>query len=293
MPNDSTRRNIAESAEWADGVYQLEENDVAEGGPDGILNQPHKDLAARTNYLKKLLEQLQATVPGTAEYESIMDQLKKLDVTALSHKIEHSERLIGNLYLAIKMASIDPDGYDGMIAETFDGSADEIDQSVATVTSVVSGDDSVDVEDSAGLIIGAFYQLTDGEHMEEVQIKSINISGGIKRVVLYENVKNQYTNGRTKLYRSSIAIYNGRAYGGGGRKSDSWTPSETFQGSTTEKDVSTALAFTDASSFDISGATLEDGKIVMGSQSVGIALVATGGGAGTWAQVDAEGDALA
>lgn len=293
MPNDSTRRNIAESAEWADGVYQLEENDVAEGGPDGILNQPHKDLAARTNYLKKLLEQLQATVPGTAEYESIMDQLKKLDVTALSHKIEHSERLIGNLYLAIKMASIDPDGYDGMIAETFDGSADEIDQSVATVTSVVSGDDSVDVEDSAGLIIGAFYQLTDGEHMEEVQIKSINISGGIKRVVLHENVKNQYTNGRTKLYRSSIAIYNGRAYGGGGRKSDSWTPSETFQGSTTEKDVSTELAFTDASSFDISGATLEDGKIVMGGQSVGIALVATGGGAGTWAQVDAEGDALA
>lgn len=293
MPNDSTRRNIAESAEWADGVYQLEENDVAEGGPDGILNQPHKDLAARTNYLKKLLEQLQATVPGTAEYESIMDQLKKLDVTALSHKIEHSERLIGNLYLAIKMASIDPDGYDGMIAETFDGSADEVDQSVATVTSVVSGDDSVDVEDSAGLIIGAFYQLTDGEHMEEVQIKSINISGGIKRVVLYENVKNQYTNGRTKLYRSSIAIYNGRAYGGGGRKSDSWTPSETFQGSTTEKDVSTALAFTDASSFDISGATLEDGKIVMGGQPVGIALVATGGGAGTWAQVDAEGDALA
>ena len=61
MPNDSTRRNITETSEWTPGIYQLEENDVAEAGPDGILNQPIKDLAARTNYLKKLITELQPT----------------------------------------------------------------------------------------------------------------------------------------------------------------------------------------------------------------------------------------
>lgn len=294
MPNDSTRRNIAESAEWADGVYQLEENDVAEGGPDGILNQPHKDLAARTNYLKKLLEQLQATVPGTAEYESIMDQLKKLDVTALSHKVDHSERLIGNLYLAIEMANIDPDGYDGMVVETFDNGAKEIDQAVANVTSVVSGDDSIDVESSSGLIIGARYQLTDGEHLEEVQIKSINVSGKINRVILESAVQKQYNEGRAKLYRSSAAIYNGRAYGGGNVKTDELTDcAAAFSGSNTKVELTKSIDYSDPSSFTLKGAHLKDGKLVMGGAGYGIVLTATGSTYGTWKQINGSGDDLA
>ena len=39
MPNDSTRRNITELDTWQEGIYQLEENDLAQGGPDGIMNQ--------------------------------------------------------------------------------------------------------------------------------------------------------------------------------------------------------------------------------------------------------------
>jgi hypothetical protein len=46
---------LAESAEWTDGVYQIEKDDdvlgVADGpGPD---NKPHIDLAKRTSYLRR------------------------------------------------------------------------------------------------------------------------------------------------------------------------------------------------------------------------------------------------
>lgn len=50
---------ITETSEWAEGIYQYEQDDVVEGGPDGIDNIQAKALAARTNYLKALLENLQ------------------------------------------------------------------------------------------------------------------------------------------------------------------------------------------------------------------------------------------
>lgn len=291
MPNDSTRRNITETSEWTPGIYQLEENDVAEAGPDGILNQPIKDLAARTNYLKKLITELQPTVPGAEKYDELLEKINALDAAKENNRINHLERLVANAYLAFDMAKIDPDGYDGMVIETFDDGAKETDQSVTTVTSVVSGDDSIDVEDASGLLIGAHYQLTDGEHLEEVQVKSIAVSGKINRIKLESVVKNQYSEGRAKLRRSSVAIYNGRAYGGGNRRTDTWDDTgDSWSGTNTQQDVSAQIDYTDVSSFTISGAVLENGKLVLGDKPVGIALVSTGGGSGTWARIDEEGD---
>jgi hypothetical protein len=40
------------NANWADTVYQFDETDVVEGGPNGTDNKPLKDLADRTAYLK-------------------------------------------------------------------------------------------------------------------------------------------------------------------------------------------------------------------------------------------------
>ena len=243
MPNDSTRRNITETSEWTPGIYQLEENDVAEAGPDGILNQPIKDLAARTNYLKKLITELQPTVPGTEKYDELLEKINALDSAKENNRINHLERLMANAYLALEMSKIDPDGYDNMLIETFDGSAEEIDQITVNVTSVVSGDDSIDVESSSGLIIGAHYQLTDGEHTEEVQIKSIAVSGKINRVKLESVVKNQYNEGRATLYRSSTAIYNGRAYGGGNVRTDELTDcASAFRGSNTKVELTKSTA---------------------------------------------------
>ena len=82
MPNDSTRRNITELDTWQEGIYQLEENDLAQGGPDGIMNQQAKELGSRTRFLKKKLEELEKTVPGTEEYNELLAQIKKLDISS-------------------------------------------------------------------------------------------------------------------------------------------------------------------------------------------------------------------
>ena len=283
--------------EWVPGIYQLEASDYIIGGRNGVDNLPAQGLANRTEYLKAKLEALKADVAaigGNDKYNELVAMIKALDAGSQNSRINHLERLVGNLYQDIQAAGIDPDGYDNALFETFDKGADEIDQTVVTVKSVVSGDDSIDVEDSSNLIIGAHYQLTDGEKTEEVQVKSINVSGSIKRVVLTENVKNQYTEGRTKLYRSSIAIYNGRAYGGGNTKTEELAGTDAFSGSDTKKPLAAVVSLRDPAAFAIKGGHVKDGKIVMGTPAYGIALKAPGGIANgaNWVNVNADGDAL-
>lgn len=280
--------------EWVPGIYQLEANDYIIGGRNGVDNLPAQGLANRTEWLKAKLEALKADVAaigGNDKYNEIVAMIKALDAGSQNSRINHLERLVGNLYQDIQAAGIDPDGYDNALFETFADGADEIDQTVVTVKSVVSGDDSIDVEDSSNLIIGAHYQLTDGEKTEEVQVKSINVSGSIKRVVLYENVKNQYTEGRTKLYRSSIAIYNGRAYGGGNTSTQDINGTDTFSGSNTKKSITSTLNLSSADGLSLDGAEVSDGKVIIGGRVIGVALMSDDGG--TWKQVDEEGDALA
>lgn len=281
------------NAEWVDGIYQWEANDYIIGGRNGVDNLPTQGLANRTEWLKAKLEALKddvAAIGGNDKYNEIVAMIKALDAGSQNSRINHLERLVGNLYQDIQAAGIDPDGYDNALFETFSDGADEIDQTVVTVKSVVSGDDSIDVEDSSNLIIGAHYQLTDGEKAEEVQVKSINVSGSIKRVVLYENVKNQYTEGRTKLYRSSIAIYNGRAYGGGNTSTQEITGTDTFSGSNTKKSITSTLNLSSADGLSLDGAEVSDGKVTIGGRAIGVALMSDDGG--TWKQVDEEGDAL-
>lgn len=281
------------NAEWVDGIYQWEANDYIIGGRNGVDNLPTQGLANRTEWLKAKLEALKddvAAIGGNDKYNEIVAMIKALDAGSQNSRINHLERLVGNLYQDIQAAGIDPDGYDNALFETFSDGADEIDQTVVTVKSVVSGDDSIDVEDSSNLIIGAHYQLTDGEKTEEVQVKSINVSGSIKRVVLYENVKNQYTEGRTKFYRSSIAIYNGRAYGGGNTSTQEITGTDTFSGSNTKKSITSTLNLSSADGLSLDGAEVSDGKVTIGGRAIGVALMSDDGG--TWKQVDEEGDAL-
>jgi hypothetical protein len=52
---------IREDTEWAEGIYQIELDDPVEGGPDGIDNLQAQALAARTQFLKKGLTDLEAS----------------------------------------------------------------------------------------------------------------------------------------------------------------------------------------------------------------------------------------
>lgn len=298
-PGDSGSRHtinhLPEEQVWEEDIYCIETGDYVVGGLNGVSNLQARQLTNRTAWLKKRAEDLQNAIdalqPGSDRYDELIAMIRALDASTTNARLNHLERLMANAYLAFQMAQIDPDGYDGMIIETFDGAASEIDQAVTVVTSVVSGDDSIDVEDSSNLIIGAHYQMADGENVEEVKIKSINVSGAIKRVILEDNVRNQYTPGKTRLYRSSVAIFNGRAYGGGTKVTDSWNPARTFEGALTPQAISSAVSFASLNGFESSGATIDDGSMILGSPIVGVALVSTGAG-GTFATVDEEGDDL-
>ena len=55
--------NLQETGVWEEGIYQLETSDPVMGGADGVDNKPLRQLANRTGYLKKKLEEYK---PGAA-----------------------------------------------------------------------------------------------------------------------------------------------------------------------------------------------------------------------------------
>jgi hypothetical protein len=65
--------NLTESQTYDAGVYQLETTDPVVGGPDGISNAPLKNLANRTAYLKKHVDDIESgsfALPGYAKLNS-------------------------------------------------------------------------------------------------------------------------------------------------------------------------------------------------------------------------------
>ena len=291
-------QHIPEISEYV-SVYMFQTADYILGGANGIANLPLRQLVARDNYLRDWLQNLENQIAaiqpsddGSDKYDEILRQLAALDLNAIKAQIAHLERHDMNTRLTLQMAGLDPEGYDGIITEPFINGAPMIDQTVVEVTSVVSGDDSINVSSLTNLVQGAYYQLTDGENIEEVQIKEIHVSGDTNRVILTQNVQHQFKDGKAKLYRSSIAIVDGKAYGGGNARTDEWENGYTFSGSNTQTEVSSKVDFTNGSAFTLTGASLnEDGTISIGSPAIGIALVSTGGRVGTWARVNNSGDA--
>ena len=105
------------NAEWVDGIYQWEANDYIIGGRNGVDNLPTQGLANRTEYLKAELEALKADVAaigGNDKYNELVAMIKALDAGSQNSRINHLERLVGNLYQDIQAAGIDPDGYDNV-----------------------------------------------------------------------------------------------------------------------------------------------------------------------------------
>lgn len=275
-----------DATNWQDGdvlAYHVATNTLQNEARTGVGEA--KSLILRNN------EKVLADYNGT---KTVMVNLSTELRQTADTVTNHLERLVGTLYAAVMAAGISPDGYDAMLVENFNDDAPETDRTVARVTSVVSGDDSVDVEDSSGLIVGSYYQLTDGEVTEEVQIKTINISDSINRVILMEPVKNQYHSKRAKFYRSTVAIQNGFAYGGGNTRFFTATDdSHSFQGKDTKVELAKSIDYSDPSSFTLKGAHLKDGVLVMGGDAYGVAFNAAGSTYGDWKRVNSEGDNLA
>ncbi len=278
-------------------VYQIKTNDYIIGGANGIANVQARALVGRTNYLRRLIETLTEKVneldllPDNAEsrYTEIMQQLKSLDVSIFRRQISQIERQNMTNALAMKAAEMNVDE-NGMILEVFrSGIISSIDQTNAEIVSVILGDDSVDITDAKNLIKGGVYQLTDGETSEEVQIKENlgTIENGY-RILFTDAVINNYKNNRARLYRSSAEITEGRAYGGGILRTETWNADIDFVGASSSESLSAGIDFGNGAGFELTGAVVDtNGQIVLGEDAMGIVLAPQG-----WVRVNSEGDDL-
>ena len=121
--------------------------------------------------------------------------------------VNHSMRLIENLYLALDFNNMNYGGRDGLISEFFKSLTDSVDKTSVKVISIMQGDDSIDVDSVDGLIVGAFYQLIEGTQIEEVRIKELKIHGFVKRIIFENPVTKVFTPGKVTELRRSTATF--------------------------------------------------------------------------------------
>ena len=121
--------------------------------------------------------------------------------------VNHSMRLIENLYLALDFNNMNYGGRDGLISEFFKSLTDNVDKTSVKVISIMQGDDSIDVDSVDGLIVGAFYQLIEGTQIEEVRIKELKIHGFVKRIIFENPVTKVFTPGKVTELRRSTATF--------------------------------------------------------------------------------------
>ncbi len=107
--------NVAETATWDAGVYQIEETDPVQGGANGVDNQPHKNLANRTSYLKQQHDNLASEVTtARGTYANLDARLDALETQTLqgestfastsgktvTHSLGHTNYIVNIIALA-------------------------------------------------------------------------------------------------------------------------------------------------------------------------------------------------
>ncbi|OCL18927.1 hypothetical protein A9G07_11015 [Gilliamella sp. wkB72] len=102
--------NVKEVEKWELGIYQLETTDPVMGGEDGIDNLQAKQLANRTSYLKKQIENVSKLIP-TVPVQSVNGktgniQLSAADVGTLT------EQQLRERFLPAKLTSGDQPIYE-------------------------------------------------------------------------------------------------------------------------------------------------------------------------------------
>lgn len=180
-----------------------------------------------------------------------------VDITGLNSRIERLEDAMNETMLRLELLDKYP-GFSHYVAEDF-VDVNQIDQFTGTVTSIVAGDDSLDIAPIDGMLPGSLYVITDGVLAEQVQVDSINLENGIQRVILSEPVKNTYLSGNVQIYRTSATIGEQEAIGTGARIRKSWQPELVWSG-TGEKS-----GFSVAANTNLNNA---DGFTLMGNATV-------------------------
>ena len=150
------------------------------------------------------------------------------NVSAIISRVEKLEDNLAQVLLSLEMQELYP-GYTHYIIEDFKN-VNQVDQFECQITSIITGDDSIDILPIEGILPGSWYTITDGVNIEQVQVHSVNVENGIQRIILEDVIKNTYNLANTKLFRSTCSIKNNLAVGPRIKQSLSWTPGITWNG---------------------------------------------------------------
>lgn len=190
--------------------------------------------------------------------------LQGVDVGGLNGRLERAEDAIAQIWLLIETMQDFP-GFSHFMAEDF-ANTSMLDMFSSTVTSIVAGDDSIDVDPMNGMMPGSWYVITDGVSLERVKVESINLENGIQRVILENPVMNTYYLPTTVLYRSSANVNKNTAVGPGSRLAKEWSSDFVWKGTGATEDFTVDL---DLKVNDTDGYTASSAVITVGND-VGI-----------------------
>lgn len=149
-------------------------------------------------------------------------------IPVLRSRLNQQEIMTANMALKMLAENECPD-CPLTIAEDFKD-PDMADTYSVKVTSIVAGDNGIDIQTDAGVIIGAWYWVSDGINSEYIQLKSVIKNGSVYRVLAVDNIQHTYTIANTSMYRTTALLLNGVATGAGDRKGQTWSPSLKFVG---------------------------------------------------------------
>nr|DAT62888.1 MAG TPA: putative tail fiber protein [Caudoviricetes sp.] len=107
--------NVTEEVRWENGIYQIETTDPVVGGVDGISNKQAKQLANRTSYLKKQVEDNKSGADlALATKRDVVDSYSKIEIdekfapiaNSVNKKLDKTDQAADAAKLGGMMASV-------------------------------------------------------------------------------------------------------------------------------------------------------------------------------------------
>jgi len=186
--------NITEGTAWESGIYQFETTDAITGGPEGVDNLPHKQLGARTKYLKGLAEasksEIEAARQGKASLSEVVSNILK-SVGEISSTLSG----LGSATSVQSAVTLDWLYRDRRIEfELFSAGYSLQNHPGVAITSGVIGDDSLDVVDTSNVKIGEDYLIFNDAAVDMIRVSAI-LSG--TRIRLAGNLTRNWGAGDT------------------------------------------------------------------------------------------------
>jgi hypothetical protein len=172
--------------------------------------------------------------------KAILGEQGEYNPLLLQRKVEHLENTVGEVLLALEaydVKAIYPDYVRYIIEDFVATEVLQVDLSWFVVTSIVAGDQSLEVQTLDGIIPWSWYTLSDGIHHERICVRSCNVENGIRRLILTAPIQHTYLLSETRLYRSSATVRDGQAFGPIGVQTQKWDANTTWQGENADTPV--------------------------------------------------------